>query len=236
MKKHIGTGLIIGAAGFVVVGLYYADGKTENVSAQNNDVSTKIESPLQTEIQLADNSSHSNEDNTQRVNYLEQDLMEIRQDITQLIKLQQNNSEILASLGNPPQVSSEQNNTPEIRQKLSSEIESEAAEKLVERQYQLQAALSNEEVDLQWINEITQTVQQGFENPELTGINLNNMVCGSTICQLDIQIDESLTSQESLQRLSTNRTWDGETTFSLDRNGKLKLFFAKKGHQLPDDS
>lgn len=236
MKKYIGTGWIVGAAGFAVVGLFYVNGNTENVSTQSDNNRTKIESHLRTEFPLADNSSESIENNTQRVNNLEQDLMVLRQDITRLIKLQQDNSEVLASLGDPSQFSSVENNSPENDQKLSSDINGDEGEQLREREYQLQVALSNEEVDLQWANEITQTVQQGFESTELAGMNLNNIVCGSTICQLDIQIDKSLTSQESLQRLSTNRTWDGETTFSLDENGKLKLFFAKKGHQLPGDS
>lgn len=108
------------------------------------------------------------------------------------------------------------------------------ATKMEHTQLLLQEQLYSETMDEEWANETLDIVQQNFQHEELADFELVAASCGATLCQLNLAIDKSLPIEESMQKLSVHRAWEGQTFFRADADGNTTLFFARSGHELPN--
>ncbi|MBR9909667.1 MAG: hypothetical protein GYB33_04845 [Gammaproteobacteria bacterium] len=104
---------------------------------------------------------------------------------------------------------------------------------LYSRQILMEELLNNQAVDVPWAETTLSRVKSGFEHEQLTGFNLKESRCGSSLCKLEVSIDPKLTPEEGLQRLSTHRSWDGATFVKANASGQTELYFAREGHPLP---
>lgn len=97
----------------------------------------------------------------------------------------------------------------------------------------LTARLMQESVDTDWAEETMSAIETAIEtNEELAGIDLIQTTCMSTLCKLEINIDQNASAEEIMQKLSTHRTWNGATTFAVNSAGYAEIIFAREGHSL----
>lgn len=102
-----------------------------------------------------------------------------------------------------------------------------------EQKVNLTARLMQEPVDKQWAEETINALENAVEtNEELAGIELMQATCGSTLCKLEINIDQNRPAEEIMQKLSIHRTWKGPTTFAVNNSGHAEIIFARDGHSL----
>ena len=93
--------------------------------------------------------------------------------------------------------------------------------------------LGEEEIDTEWAKKTIAVLDESFQHEELSGINLVDATCGSSLCQLDLAFDEDIPIEDGMQRLSVHRPWDGPTFVSVTEGHQPKIFFARDGHELP---
>ncbi len=102
-----------------------------------------------------------------------------------------------------------------------------------EQRANLSARLMQEPVDNKWARETTSAIESAFEtNEELAGIEVIQTTCMSTLCKLEINIDQNQPAEEVMQRLSMHRTWKGATTFAVNSSGRAEIIFAREGYSL----
>lgn len=111
--------------------------------------------------------------------------------------------------------------------------EEEADMQSRQQQAILEKNLSSEKEDAQWANEALTKIEEGFHKEELSGINLIDAGCRSTLCEVNLSIDSDISTEEGMQRLSAHRPWDGPTFFVVDSDGIATLYFARDGYDLP---
>ena len=118
----------------------------------------------------------------------------------------------------------------------SPEDENYQFEQKVARQQSLyEARLMTEEIDQEWASNTLAQVEETLSSDNLSGLDLVEGTCGSTLCQLRLSANNGMDFEESMQRLSVDRSWEGPTFFSVDGEGNIHLFFARAGHDLPDE-
>lgn len=114
------------------------------------------------------------------------------------------------------------------------------ADEAVHSQYEeqtaiLSARLMQEPVDKEWAEETISAIESVIEtNEELAGIELIQTTCMSTLCKLEINIDQNRPAGEVMQKLSMHRTWKGATTFAVNSAGYAEIIFAREGHSLSE--
>ncbi|BFM04893.1 hypothetical protein [Halioxenophilus aromaticivorans] len=107
-------------------------------------------------------------------------------------------------------------------------------EKMHHRQSLYQAQLLSEAVDVEWSDETLAQIEESLLTESLEGLDFMEGECGTTLCQIKMRANENLPVEESLQRLSVDRPWDGPTFMAVDSTGNVDLFFARDGHDLPE--
>ena len=151
------------------------------------------------------------------------ELIRIKKELAQL----RNEMAALASLKKDTDIN-------QVQEVLREEKTPEQVEEAMQgMQATFEQQLQIESVDTEWASETIASVQESFSNEELSGIDLVDVSCGSTLCKVNLEIAPDLPMEESLQLLSTHRSWDGATFVSVDENGQPKLFFARSGYELP---
>lgn len=107
-------------------------------------------------------------------------------------------------------------------------------QKVQQQEVMLEQAFYAQETDSEWAGETLDKLYAGFESEEMQGIHLVDASCASTLCQMDLVIDQNASMEESLQHLAHNRSWDGATFVAANKSGQIKIYFARDGHDLPN--
>lgn len=107
-------------------------------------------------------------------------------------------------------------------------------QQLTLHQSYLEQLVEVEPVDVEWAQQTVASIEQGLQHEDLAGIHLVDATCGSTLCQVNLAIEESLPVDEGMQRLAMHRNWDGPTFFAVDASGEVRLYFARDGYELPE--
>ncbi|MCG8550506.1 MAG: hypothetical protein MI799_08915 [Desulfobacterales bacterium] len=107
-------------------------------------------------------------------------------------------------------------------------------QKVQQQEVMLEQAFYAQEPDPQWADETLDKLYAGFESREMQGIHLVDASCASTMCQMDIVIDQDASMEDSLQHLAHHRSWDGPTFVAANQSGQIKIYFARDGHDLPN--
>ena len=102
------------------------------------------------------------------------------------------------------------------------------------QQTMLDERLRSEAVDAEWAEQTVSAIAEGFRHEELSSIRLIDSRCGSSLCQVELSIDEDMPIEEGMQRLSVHRPWEGQTFFSISADGVASIYFAREGHELPE--
>lgn len=106
-------------------------------------------------------------------------------------------------------------------------------QQIQQQQSFLEQSIAEEQIDSEWAPDMIAKLDQEFQtNDELSGIDLIESTCGSTLCQVNLTFDQNLPAEEGMQKLSVHRPWDGATFFTV-ADGQALIFFARDGHQLP---
>jgi hypothetical protein len=107
-------------------------------------------------------------------------------------------------------------------------------QKVQVQQELLEQTFYEQEPDPEWANETLAALYSSFESEEMQGIHLVEASCASTLCQMDLAIGQDALMEESLQHLAHHRSWDGATFVAANKNGQIKIYFARDGHDLPN--
>ena len=105
--------------------------------------------------------------------------------------------------------------------------------RVLQQQTLLDDSLRSEAVDAEWAESTLARIEEGFHREQLAGIQLIDAACASTLCQVELSIGPDLGVEESVQRLSLHRPWDGPTFFSMATDGTARFYFARDGYDLP---
>lgn len=101
----------------------------------------------------------------------------------------------------------------------------------------METVLISESSDIEWKNLVQTSIYETLENKNMTELSVNETICGSTICRLNLEIDESMVDESSEIAMDISEIWDGAGFFTMDdRTGELTLYIARKGHVLPQVS
>lgn len=106
-------------------------------------------------------------------------------------------------------------------------------QKAQEQEILLEQAFYAQEPDPEWADETLDKLYTIFESEKMQGIHLVDASCASTLCQMDLTVDQEASMEESLQHLAQNRSWDGATFVAANKSGQIKIYFARDGHDLP---
>lgn len=109
---------------------------------------------------------------------------------------------------------------------------------IVERRAQrqldvLESQLDQEAIDPIWSAETVARLREGFRHDELADIDVLETKCGATLCRLELAFDPSAPTEDSLQRLSHHRPWDGQAFVTVSGDGLARIFIARDGYDLP---
>jgi ribosomal protein S6 len=95
-------------------------------------------------------------------------------------------------------------------------------------------ALYEEEQDAEWSATMQQSIVNVIDETEqLAGVHLQTSECGTTLCKLEVYIEEGDSVEEKVQMLMVNRPWQGESFVSFEFDGHGEIFFARDGAELP---
>lgn len=94
--------------------------------------------------------------------------------------------------------------------------------------------LFEEEPDPQWSSTIkTRIIKVIQETAQLSGVHVQQSQCGTSLCKLDVYVEEGESVEEKVQMLMVNRPWQGESFVSFEFDGNGAIFFARDGEMLP---
>ena len=109
----------------------------------------------------------------------------------------------------------------------------------MERKAQLQLdtledQLNHEAVDSTWASEKVTALHTAFQREELLDIQVLETKCAATLCRLDLAFDPSVPPEDSLQRLSHHRPWDGQAFVTVGSDGHARIYVSRNGYDLPE--
>ncbi len=159
-------------------------------------------------------------------NQLKAEIKDLKQALNETIELRSTQQADTSTL---------QDNDAKVTDSKIPVSEEEEIQIIESRQALYAAQVMSEPVDLEWSRETLSQIETALDNEELQGLNLISSTCGSTLCQLEMKANDLMPMEQSMQNLSMQRPWDGPTFFKMEDNGKVTLFFARSGHELPND-
>lgn len=115
------------------------------------------------------------------------------------------------------------------------QADSQVEQQVQRRQSLYDAQLMSEAVDMEWADETLAQVETALTGDDFKGLDFVEGNCGSTLCRVKLNANQNVPMEESMQRLSVDRPWDGPTFVSIDSMGNVSLFFARDGYELPTD-
>ncbi|WP_290578310.1 hypothetical protein [Ketobacter sp.] len=129
-----------------------------------------------------------------------------------------------------------QNRLAQAKERPTPEQADRQVEQQVQRQQSLyEAQLMSEAVDMEWADATLAKVETALISDEFKGLDFVEGNCGATLCRVKLSANQNVPMEESLQKLSVDRPWNGPTFVSMDSMGNVSLFFARDGHQLPTE-
>ncbi|BDX06603.1 hypothetical protein [Planctobacterium marinum] len=97
-----------------------------------------------------------------------------------------------------------------------------------------ESQLSEETPDPTWSTTIeTKVMRLLNDTPQLSGVHLQESQCGTSLCKLEVYVEEGESVEEKVQTLMVNRPWQGESFVSFEYDGEGAIFFARDGFILP---
>lgn len=91
-----------------------------------------------------------------------------------------------------------------------------------------------EQVDLDWAPAATQTLHEAFSSEDMVGLELVGADCRTTLCRVDVEIDSSLTQEDTQHRLMRASPWNGYVLFEITGDPPGATFYlARDGERLP---
>ena len=93
--------------------------------------------------------------------------------------------------------------------------------------------LTREVVDQAWASDTVSELHTAFQRDELSDIQVLETRCASTLCRLDLAFDTTVPPEDSLQRLSHHRPWDGQAFVTVDTDGLARIYVSRPGYDLP---
>lgn len=144
-------------------------------------------------------------------------------------------------------------NIPETEDKLEKQPENQLSEeeinKKIDVQYeQVRNKILNEDIDEAWSASAQVQLSSMFGGEELSGIELVEVECRSTMCKMDISItNETQNSNDSenmdlseststVDKLVQITPWRGDTLMEINPEGTIAvIYYSREGHQLITD-
>ena len=116
----------------------------------------------------------------------------------------------------------------------------EAAEKSTQRKALIASAFAAEAYDEMWSPNVTSSIEQTFQSPELIGGRLASVECRTTLCKVEVQHDQNLSPEdrfvfENTLLMSLANELPASTMRQVNSPDGLRteIYFAGKGHSLP---
>ncbi|MGI9288287.1 MAG: hypothetical protein ACR2P1_23080 [Pseudomonadales bacterium] len=107
----------------------------------------------------------------------------------------------------------------------------------------LNAHLEAQAYDTEWASMTEQSLMQAFYDANLEGNRIQEAVCRSTFCRIDVGHSDALSEQNFLSVFATsgqfiNDNVQGLYRRSIDHNGDAHtvFFYARKGYELPTEA
>ncbi len=207
-----------------------ANTKTDSSPADSSLAITKLEASRKHQ----DVSILANTGNMEQLNKIGQDMQQMQVVIAQLAKQQQQLFQLVEELtkGELSQQDVDQIETKGVdpyaglseRQKIEQENKDQI--------YLLDQTMANQDVDKEWSEQMLDDIYQGFQNDSLSDIRVLEASCASTVCKLQLQMQGD-NRRESMNNLAFDRPWNGPTYVDTQEGGRVLIYLAREGHQLP---
>ncbi len=116
-------------------------------------------------------------------------------------------------------------------------IDYEAQAQVTEHIARIEDVLLTEPVDPDWAPTATAALQTSFAEPALDAFTIRDAQCHSSLCRIELDVDEDLAGPEAFATLQHHTPWDGAGFIQLTNNPPgAVLFLAREGTDLPMDS
>ena len=91
-----------------------------------------------------------------------------------------------------------------------------------------------ERVDPEWAPAATLALHEVFSSEIMAGLDLIEANCRTTLCRVDVEIDSSLTTEETQRRLMRASPWNGYVLFEISGDPPgVTYYLAREGEMLP---
>lgn len=118
---------------------------------------------------------------------------------------------------------------------LTPEEELERADAQTQAQFELiDGTLLAEESDSDWASSANLALHEAFQSEDMKGVALVGVECRTTICRLELSLDNSAYPEDSFYHLVHVTPWQGQKLFRInEENGEAVVYLAREGHSLP---
>lgn len=119
--------------------------------------------------------------------------------------------------------------------KHNAPLSDEVVQRRIDRQIAVyEDVLYQEPADPVWSGTIEQKVVRLINKTEqLRGVHLQASTCSTSLCKLDVYVEEGENVEEKVQVLMVSRPWPGESFVTFEFDGHGQIFFAREGTELP---
>jgi hypothetical protein len=106
---------------------------------------------------------------------------------------------------------------------------------LYEREALLQLMTQDKESDPEWSMEASASIYDAFSDNEInSGIQLDNVECGATLCQANLFIDGTTGFENSYSEILDQIPWHGQGFSQInEESGRIDFYVAREGYALP---
>jgi len=116
---------------------------------------------------------------------------------------------------------------------LTPEEEHERAEAQTQAQVELvEGTMRAEKIDLQWASATKLTLNEVFHSEAMTGMQLVEADCRTTLCRRELVLDDSTSPEDSFRKLGNLAPWQGQA-FGRINEGSAVVYLAREGYSLP---
>lgn len=123
----------------------------------------------------------------------------------------------------------------------SNSLENDINDQLVLQYNKINDKILNEDVDVNWSVSAKGQITSMFSSENLTGLELVDLDCRSTLCKIDISIvdeggtyrDDFVSAETAVDKLTRVAPWPGEAAMEINSEGtNAVIYIFRRGHML----
>jgi hypothetical protein len=98
----------------------------------------------------------------------------------------------------------------------------------------LEGTVRVENADPKWASAAKLALNEAFHNEVMAGRRLGHADCRTSLCRLELLLEDSRSAEETFQQLIDFTPWDGQGFVRIDeKSGEIVVYLSREGYALP---